>query len=432
MKLTQFQLAMLLIFGLAAVGGLITFATFQANQGSGELRVDLEMWGTLPQAPVNRYVGDVSYQTGGLTNIVYTEKSAETFERDLIEAIADGRGPDLVFIPDSLIISLARRIALLPMEQVTERYFKDTFAEAAETFWSPWGAYGAPVVIDPFLLFWNRDHLQSAGIASPPTRWSSLPGLAENLTIKDRSFDIERATVAMGEYVNVTNAREIIATFLLQSGSKIIQYSGNGLESTIKYNLDSAASALSYFIQFSNPTYPLYTWNRSLPPSRDAFTTDRLTFYFGFGSEAKTIRDRNPNLNFDVAVIPQPQGAPLTTTLAKTYGIAALRTSTRAASAVQMILSEFLKPETSYSLALELGLAPARRDLLSIPPGDAFGGAMYRSAIMGRSWNDPDPEASAGIFERMIESAISGAENVTSAVQRADKELDNLVPGLLF
>lgn len=426
--MTQFQLALMLMFGLAAVGGLLAFATFR---GSGEVAfpIELTMWGTPPSTLVGGYFS--SLDRSGVRPLVirYTEKKAETFERDLVEAIADGRGPDLVFIPDSLIISLARRIQSLPLERVTQRYFFDTYGQAAETFWGPRGAFGAPIAIDPFFFYWNRDHLQSAGIAKPPTQWSALPGLSERLTVRDRSFEISRSTIAMGESANINNAREILATFLLQSGNPITAYRDQALVATLGGdNIESSIDALDFFTQFSNPTYPVYSWNRSLPEARDAFIADKLTFYLGFASEARIIREKNPNLNFDIAPMPQPLSAKIKTTLARSYGIVALRTSPKAADARDIILSIFMSSDASAYLALALGIAPARRDLLSVPPGDVYGASLYESAIMGRSWLDPDPEASFGVFGRMINSTISGEKNSLEAVTRGQKELESVTP----
>lgn len=432
MKISQFQLGLLIVFGLSAVGGLLAFATYQSSSGVSTQTVTLQVWGTMPFQVMNSFFGTLQSDKQSPPYIIsYKEKPFETFERDLVEAIADGVGPDMVFIPDALVVSLAKRIVPVPMEAVSERYFLDTYAQAAETFWGPAGAFGIPVAVDPMVFYWNRDHLQSAGISRPPTQWSAIPGLAERLTLKDRTFEISRSTIAMGEYANVTNAREILATFLLQSGSRIMTYVDKP-KSTIMDDLDGAVAGLSYFVQFSNPTYPLYSWNRSLPASQDAFIADMLTFYPGFASEIDIIRSKNPNLNFDLTVMPQPLAAPIKTTLARSYGFAVLKTSPKAIDALTIMLSHFIKPEFSNTLADFLRVAPVRRDTLSIIPTDAYGAVLFESAVMGRSWADPDPEGSAQVFKRMIENSISGARDLDEAVRRADKELTSLAPTSLY
>lgn len=432
MKISQFQLGLLIVFGLSAVGGLLAFATYQSRSGVSTQTVVLQVWGTVPFQVMNNFFSTLQSDKQTPPYVIhYNEKSFETFERELIEAIADGVGPDMVFIPDALVVSLSKRIVPVPMEAVSERYFLDTYTQAAETFWGPAGAFGIPVAVDPMVFYWNRDHLQSAAVSRPPTQWSAIPGLAERLTVKDRTFEISRSTIAMGEYANVTNAREILATFLLQSGSRIVTYAGKP-RSTIANDIDSAVAGLSYFVQFSNPTYPLYSWNRSLPASQDAFIGDRLTFYLGFASEIDTIRNKNPNLNFDLTLMPQPLAAPIKTTLARSYGFAVLKTSPKAIDALTVMLTHFIKPEFSNTLAGLLRVAPVRRDTLSVIPTDAYGATLFESAIMGRSWADPDPEQSAEIFKRMVENSISGAVNLEDAVRRADRELTSVVPASLY
>ncbi|MCD5396682.1 MAG: hypothetical protein LRZ98_00730 [Candidatus Pacebacteria bacterium] len=44
-----------------------------------------------------------------------------------------------------------------------------------------------------------------------------------------------------------------------------------------------------------------------MPNSRDVFLSGKLATYFGFSSELRGLRLKNPNLNFDIAMVPNPK-----------------------------------------------------------------------------------------------------------------------------
>ena len=67
------------------------------------------------------------------------------------------------------------------------------------------------------------------------------------------------------------------------------------------------------------------------------FAAGDLAFYFGFASEISKIRDKNPNLNFDVTFFPQPKGASVAVTFGRMQGLAVLKSSQNSGAAFQVI-----------------------------------------------------------------------------------------------
>ena len=80
----------------------------------------------------------------------------------------------------------------------------------------------------------------------------------------------------------------------------------------------------------------------------------------------------------------------------------------------------------SRQLATVLGIPSARRDVLATRvEGDSD--VFVRSAIIGKSWIDPDPDATAEVFRGMIEDTTSGTSLVSQAVSRADQQLSHIL-----
>ncbi|HQA64233.1 MAG TPA: extracellular solute-binding protein, partial [bacterium] len=63
--------------------------------------------------------------------------------------------------------------------------------------------------------------------------------------------------------------------------------------------------ALQFYTDFALATKNVYSWNKDMPYSLDAFLTGRLAFFFGYNYHLPTIKARAPRLNFAIAPIPQ-------------------------------------------------------------------------------------------------------------------------------
>ncbi len=92
-------------------------------------------------------------------------------------------------------------------------------------------------------------------------------------------------------------------------------------------------------------------------------------------------------------------------------------------------MQKITSPEVMKSLAQYVGLAPARRDLITTIPDSASNTAIWTSALYTRGWLDPNPNATEKLFKDMIESSISGRYLVTDAVSNFGKEINELIRG---
>lgn len=427
--LSVFQITLFVVFGLVGVAGLIAFATMSASDSKKNQPVAITVWGIIPDNQFKGFLDKEKALTKSFV-VTYVYKPVDVFESSLVEALADGNGPDAVIISDLLIAPLSRKLYVLNAEMYPERTFRDTFTEAASVYITPKGILGLPLLIDPLVMYWNRDHLSSAGIVAPPTEWSAFLGLSEQLTKRDKVLNIQRSTVSFGEYANVRNAKDILATFFLQTGSPIVARDAQGRLKVSLNNTEASknqiSSALDFYAQFSNPTLPVYTWNRARPDSQEAFVGDTLTFYFGFSSELSSIRERNPNLNFDIAQIPQRRIGDVVTTASRVYAVSALKNSPRLADAARFMYAISGK-ETVKALSDNFSLPPSRRDILSVLPADAYRVSNYRAAIFGRSWFDPDFKATGEVFRRAIESITVGSVTSAVAVEKITSQIDQLL-----
>ncbi len=425
MKISAFQAVILAIFGVSLVAGLIILATSKSKgKGSG---VPVLIWGTVSTADFNSALNELTKGGNGL-KISYIEKRPESFDQELLETLARGSGPDVVLLSQDLILRHGDKMAPISYTTMPLRTFRDTFVEEGELFLQGDGIVAMPFAIDPLVMYWNRDLLTNQGIAKPPSTWDAFLSLAPRLTLKDKSLNIVRSGVALGEFRNITNAKEIIAALLLQTGNSLVAPAsdGPGFIPTLTPATLGSIGAVNFYTDFANPVKPNYSWNRALPASRDLFAAGNLAFYFGFASESSKIRNKNPNLNFDLTFFPQPKGSAVAVTFGKMWGLGILRNSRNAADA----LSDILALTSAGPLALwseKTGLPPVRRDMLVASPSDPYQSVFYNSAVRARGWLDPNPLQSNAIFENMIESITSGESEAGTAIDTAGRELRSLL-----
>ena len=425
----KFQTIILIVFIVAAVFGILVFSgaiPIGDGDAPGALGV-VVLWGTIDSGAILPVLAEFNDANPAFI-LRYEEKSPETFDQDLLEALAESKGPDLFFLPDNLAYRYQSKILAVPYENFSVASFKKSFAEGGEVFLTSRGILALPIFIDPLVMYYNRSILDASAIASPPTYWDEVLQMVPVLTQKDGSNTLRRSAVALGQFSNIAHAKEILSALFMQVGNPIV-VEENGVflsalnEGTYKYNLPSV---LKFYTSFADPLASTYSWNRSFASSSDAFSSENLAFYFGFASELKLLINKNPNQNFLPAPFPQLKNAKFKLTAARMTGLAISQFSKNlngaATAATRLANGDF-----AGKLAMSLGVVPARRDLLSAPPADAYSSIFYSSALYSRSWLDPSPKDTDNIFRTLIERVLSNSMSPDSALADADAKLNLLL-----
>lgn len=428
----SFPTIILGIFGFFIVAGVIAIASFGkfGSSGSGGVAAKAVLWGTLDSAMVEKSIQLFNEKNDNILEVTYVQFSETEFDSKLTEALAENRGPDAIILTQERLLRHEKKLYPIPFQNVPERTFRDTFVEGSELYIGSTGIYALPLAIDPMVLYWNRTLFNAAGIATPPTQWEEVMALVPKLTKVDTSRNVLQSTIALGEYQNISHAKEILALLMMQAGNPITIRTQNGFMSSISDRLGlpevPADSAVRFYTEFANPVKPSYSWNRSLASSHDAFVRGTLAMYLGFSSELFGIREQNPNLNFDVTHMPQVRDAIQKNTFGTIYAIGILNQSTTKANAFQA--ASLL---TGASMAPfwvdELGLPPARRDALSQVPTDPYKAVFYRDALIARGFFDPNPSQTNALFGTLIEDVTSGKRSISESVNLANGRMELLL-----
>ncbi len=314
----------------------------------------------------------------------------------------------------------------MPFTNYPERTFKDTFIQEGELYLTKDGIIGFPFTVDPLVMYWNRDIFTNAGLSQPPKLWNDFYDLTQKLTRKQGDLSITQSAVALGEFVNVSHATELLSTLIMQAGSPITARTDSGVNivfnNKFDFTISPAESALNFYTQFSDPQKLFYSWNRALPLSKNYFLSGNLATYFGFASELPDIQAKNPNLNFDLAEIPQSSNRAKLLTYGKMNALAIVKSS-KDISAAFKVITALTTSQAGTALSSILHLPPVRRDLLATSPSDATGAIFYRGAIQAAGWLNPNANETNKVFKNMIESIGSGRASSGDAVNSANEQL---------
>ena len=429
-QISIFRLGLLIFFGVLLLLGVVSFATYRGGGSPAEQLGPVTIWGTFDKRSFDRYLVFARESNEALERVTYRQFEEATFHQDILEALASGQSPDLLFIKDQDLYRYLDKIYTMTVDSYPRSLFEDNFVDGAGVFLQNGGVVGLPLASDPLVMLWNRDLFASAGIARPPASWRDFFELTERLSVVDDSLTVRQSAISFGETANVDHFKAIIATLLLQLGNPIVTYNQSARAQAVlegNQNIESAHQALRFYTEFSDASKSVYSWNRAMPDSQDAFLSGKLAVYFAPVSTIAALRLKNPNLNFAVAEIPTVDDALSTrkSVYAPVYGFIIPKVASNLNGAFQSAVA-LTANDPMREFATANNLAPVRRDLISEPSQETFQEIIKRESLYGQTFLDPDPVQSQEILERMVEYITSGQRSIDNALYQSSAELNNL------
>ncbi|MFA5047998.1 MAG: extracellular solute-binding protein [Patescibacteria group bacterium] len=272
--------------------------------------------------------------------IVYRKFRTEEYEQQLLNALAEDRGPDILSLPADSLREYQSKLEPMP-KQITMAYqrvrgtikketyyelattptisirqIKDNFVDAVYNDALIDGkVYGLPLSLESLIMFYNKDILNQAAISQVPTDWKTFQDDVAKITKFGENNKIIQAGAALGTGKNTSYSFDILSLLMMQNGA--IMSAPNGqvtMFNEVKVgsqNENPGLTALQFYGDFASPIKSVYSWNNDLPNSLDAFLAGNVGFLFAYNHDIANIRSRAPKLNFGVAPVPQIPGNPV-------------------------------------------------------------------------------------------------------------------------
>lgn len=302
--------------------------------------VELTWWGVTDQAG---YFDEIIADYRALhphISISYRVFRPEEFENELLNALAEDRGPDIFSIKNTWVTKYQTKIEPIPASvkiayqyvqkalnikeetiteireniSITPPQLKESFIDVVyNDVIRDDKIYGLPLSVDTMVMFFNRDLLNNAGIPLPPTSWLALQQNVKSLTYQDKNANLVQSGVALGTSNNVQYASDILSLLMMQNGAqmmtgKAVTFALVPQDIAIK-DYNPGPEAVRFFTDFANTSREVYTWNETFPNSLDAFAQGRVAMIFGYGGDIPYLESkRSGKLNYGITAMPQIEG----------------------------------------------------------------------------------------------------------------------------
>jgi multiple sugar transport system substrate-binding protein len=394
----------------------------------------IEFWGT--DSPDIWSPIILAYQTANPTVIVnYLQKDHSTYEKELINSLAAGVGPDVAFIGNSWLNKHLEKFSPAPSNIISAQNFGNIFVDiASQDLIRSEKVYAVPFYVDTIALYYNKSLFNNAGIINPPKTWDEFVEAVKKLTSKDSDGNVVRSGVALGTASNVSYASDILNLFMLQTGAVMIEKEGNraGFDKSVNLNGKSyspGVSSLDFYTSFANISKPVYSWNSRMSDSLDAFEQGKAAMCFGYAKDLANIQ--NSGISFGVSQAPQVKDTKKDASYIDVNFGAYKAGAVTQKSANKTVAWGFLVFATSQNAAgtylNSTFLPPARKDLIEFTASNAALSVFANQTLTASNWNQPDEIEVKKIFEKMITSVSLGLSNSVEAIKEGAIEVTNLI-----
>lgn len=365
--------------------------------------------------------------------INYSKKNIVSYEQDLVNALATGRGPDIFSIHNTWLPKHKNKLAPVPEAIISAKRFGELFVDvASQDFIDSGKVYALPLTVDTLALFYNKDLFNSAGIATAPRTWTEFNSAVERLTRRDSKNNILQSGASLGTAKNINRSTDILMALMLQSGAKMVNDSRSlavfdqAIVSAQGTDFNPGRQALIFYTNFASPGLKVYTWNQNQNYSIDAFIEGKTAMTLNYNYQLPVIKARAAHLEMGVAPLPQISNTSKKVTFAN-YWAPTVGLGSKNQIEAWKFLAWLASPEISRQY-LELTKKPAaRRDLIEEQKKDADLGVFAEQALYAKSWWEKDNLAIEGIFADMIEAVNTGKVSAVNALSQAVARINLLL-----
>lgn len=429
------KLMVILVGGIAVLVFLTLILILRNVGGPGTGQgVALEFWGVFDdRTDFDKVIRNFQALNPNIS-IIYRQFSFEDYEREVVNALAGGTGPDVWLIHHTWLPKHIDKLASLPASipgldqpSMTFRDFQNQFVEVAvQDLTADNQIYAIPLYVDTLALYYNRDLFNSAGITLPPENWETFNSTVERLTRLDASGNIIQAGAAIGASSNINRSTDILMALMLQSGVRMTDIDNTSATfSRTVNNTPVGDMALRYYTDFASPNVRTYTWNNNQHYSIDAFIEGKAAMMFNYSHQAGVLNQKAVRLNYAIAPVPQISATDIKN-YANYWAVAVSKKSSVPNEAWRFV-SYIASREGSTNYLAQTMRPSARRDIIELQKNDLRLGVFANQALTAKSWYQIDNSAIESIFAEMIDDVNFGRLSIREALQNAEAEVNVLM-----
>lgn len=401
---------------------------------------------------IEKYKGLHSFIT-----IEYKKFRFEEYEKELINALAEDRGPDIFSIPSTWLLEYQNKLEPMPAQttlvypvikgtikkeiipelrttkSLTLRELKNNFVDIVYEDVllekdEKERVYGLPLYMDTLAMFYNRDLLNNAGITKSPENWNKkFQETVKKLTKQNNKGLLIQVGVGLGGSENVERSADILALLMMQNGAIMSQNGSITFHEVPPGNerdYNPGIGALQFYTDFSNPAKEVYCWNNNLDNTIDLFTQGRLAMMFGYSYHLPIIKARAPKLNFGVGKMPQIAGNNDQMVNFANYWVETVSNKSENIDEAWDFI-QFITREEQVKIYLEKTKKPtALRSLVNEQIDDLEIGPFAEQVLTAKSWyHGKNAKAVEEIMDEMIDLTTKGDREIENIISQGAKKV---------
>lgn len=449
------------IFGIALLVLIVVVFTGckRRDPNNGKLvpegtQIEFQIWTAQEKDFVAALVREFVTQskTTGIVPKVIEFANDDELQTFLIEKMAEGTGPDVVFTEGNWIHKNQKKIIPLENDEAfNAAAFRNTFVRVAnETLLDGEKILGVPLGVDTLGVFYNEEHLidRLESRNAPAPTWDEFAKDAEKLTQEDNSFERFRFSGgAIGRLDNTRYGFDLLQNIMIQYGTRFFSSDNlvatfattKGVSSTGK-RINTGIEAIKFFLSFADSKSKYYSWNQFMAdddtPEKDLlpFVKGKTSITFGYSRDKKLIEEliaRTPgSISQDwvkAALLPQREASGEKEIIAKTYGFAVPRGAENPDISWKFLQFASGK-EIHNSFFQNTGMPSARLDLIAEQGQDLEQGIFARQAKFARGRVFPiDEEYLENEFVFLITNLNTGRYPIDKTVEKLEKKITEKV-----
>lgn len=399
--------------------------------------------------------------------INYRKLRYSEYESELINALAEDRGPDIFSIHNTWTKKYLGKITPMPAT-ITMAYpvtrgtikkevvpelrttkslglndIKNNFVDAVyqdvvipalnqTTKQYEQKVYGLPLSVDTLAMYYNKDLFNNAGIAEPPIYWNNtFQQDVKKMTKQDDKGEIVQSGASLGGTNNIERYSDILSILMMQNGSVMMDDSGQALFNRIpstfkdqKYN--PGLEALRFYSDFANPAKEVYAWNKNLNNSLNMFTQGKLGVMFGYAYHLPTIKAQAPKLNFGIAKLPQIEGN--TPVNFANYWIETVSSKSKYQGEAWDFIQFATQADQVKTYLAKAKKPTALRALVNAQVDDLDIGVFAEQVLTAKSWyKGTDSNAMEKIFADMIDAVVLAQDRIENVMNLGANKVEQTI-----
>ncbi len=380
--------------------------------------------------------------------INYRKLRYNEYEQELLNALAEDRGPDIFSIHNTWIKKYETKISPLPpsttmaypivkgslkkevipelrttksigLKELKNNFIDVVLADVIARNYIEKNQktedqiLGLPLSVDTLVMYYNKDLFNNAGISQAPAYWNKqFQDYVKKLTKQDKDGFIIQSGVALGGSSNIERFTDILSVLMMQNGATMIsdnkQIMFDKIIATNAGRFNPGLEALRFYADFSNPAMEVYSWNKTLANSISLFAQGKVAMIFGYSYHLPTIKAQAPKLNLGIAKLPQIEGNPQEINFAN-YWVEAVSNKSKYINEAWNFIQFAAKAENVKSYLENAKKPTALRSLINGQIEDEDIGAFAEQLLTAKSWyRGADSNAAEKLMGEMIDSVVAG------------------------